>query len=367
MTVHWSYMKRILLILLACTVPAALLLSYWYWAGAGLPEIDEWDVATMHGQRIGSNHTTVTHATEGGRTVIKAAESMQMSIKRDGQDTNMAIDCRDTETPGGRLLDFEATASLGASPMRTSGKVVGNRLELQVESFGKTSRQTLDWPADAGGLLAPVLSLRAAPLKPGERRTVKHLNFDGQVYVTELVAEKEETVDLWKGDARLLKVNMIEHADSNIRDKTLDLNSTIWINSSGNALKTWNEQLDVAFIRVAPKVAIAPIETTFDLGKATVVKIDRPVPHIHDGKWVRYRIHLDGGDPAAAFPAAPSQEVKRIDEHTAEVTVRAVRPDASRPTGQSHFRRNENRDSPQPTRRPMTILRRITTFRATIR
>ncbi len=111
-------MKRALLIVLACVVPTAILLGYWYRPGGGLPELDDWDVATMRGQRIGRNHTTVTHANEGGRTVIKAAQSMQMSIKRYGEETEMAIDCRDTETPDGRLIDFEATVKVGASPMR---------------------------------------------------------------------------------------------------------------------------------------------------------------------------------------------------------------------------------------------------------
>jgi transglutaminase-like putative cysteine protease len=325
-------MKRLLLIFLAGTLPAAALLGYWYLParmgpGRGLTEFDDWEIATMHGQRIGSNHTTVTRASEDGRTVIKAAESMQMSIKRDGQDTKMAIDCRDTETSDGRLIDFEATMGLGNSPMRTTGKVVANRLEIEMESQGKTLRQSLDWPVDAGGFLAPILSLRTAPLKPGERRSVKHLNFDGQVHVTEFVAEKEEPVDLWKGSEKLLKVGMIEHVISNLRDTNQDLKSTIWINSSGDVLKSVNEQLGAAYYRVPRDVAVAPTEATFDLMAATEIKIDRPIPHIHDAKSVRYRIHLDGGDAAAAFPAGPSQEVKRIDEHTAEVTVRAIRPD----------------------------------------
>ena len=328
MAVDWSYMKRVLLIVLASSVPAAMLLGYWYRPGSGLPDIDDWDIATIQGQRIGRSHTTVTHASEGGRTVIKAAQSMQMTIKRYGEVTDMAIDCRDTETPDGRLIDFEATVTVGASPMRMSGKVVDNRLELQVESQGKMMQQTVDWPVDAGGFLAPVLSLRAAPLKPGERRTVKHLNFDGQVYVTELAAEKEESVDLWKASARLLKVNMVEHVDSNVRNTTQDIKSAVWINSSGDVLKSLNEQLNAAFFRVAPEVAIAQIEPTFDLGTATIVKVDRPIPHAHDTKLIRYQIHLDGSDPAEAFPAGPAQIVKRIDANTAEITVRAVRPDA---------------------------------------
>lgn len=238
MAVDWSYMKRVLLIILACSIPAAMLLGYWYRPGGELQEIDEWEVATMQGKRIGSNHTTVTHTIEDGRSLVKAAQSMQMVIKRSGQDTRMVVDCRDTETPDGRLLDFEATIGLGDAPIRTTGKVVGDRMELQIESQGKTVRQTLDWPRNAGGFLAPVLSLRAAPLKPGERRTLKHLNFDGQVYVTEFAAEKEEFVDLWRGTSQLLKVEMVEHVDLNPRDTSQDLKSAIWINSSGDVLKS---------------------------------------------------------------------------------------------------------------------------------
>jgi hypothetical protein len=113
-------MKRVLLIVLACMVPAAMLLGYWYRPGGGLPEIDDWDIATMHGQRIGRSHTTVTHASEGGRTLIKAAQSMQMTIKRYGEVTDMAIDCRDTETPDGRLIDFEAIVTVGGRLAKSS-------------------------------------------------------------------------------------------------------------------------------------------------------------------------------------------------------------------------------------------------------
>jgi hypothetical protein len=318
-------MKRVLLIVAACVVPALFALGYWFRPRA---EIDDWDIATIQGQRIGRIHTTVTHAAEGGQTVVRAAQSMQMSIKRYGEKTDMAVDCRDTETPDGRLIDFNATVNVGAAPMHTTGKVVDNRLELQIESEGKALRQAVNWPVDAGGFLAPVLSLRAVPLKSGERRTVKHLNFDGQVYLTELAAEKEEDVDLWKGRARLLKVNMVEHVDSKLRNTAQDIKSAVWIDSSGNILKSLNEQLGAAFFRVTPEVASAPIEPTFDLGMATVVKVDPAIAHAHDTKWIRYRIELEGADPSAAFPTGPSQEVKRIDEHTAEVTVRAVRPDA---------------------------------------
>jgi hypothetical protein len=289
-------------------------------------EFDEWEVATFQGQRIGHLHTTVRCVSESGQTRVKVSQSMQVSVRRFGDVTNMGVECSDNETPDGRLIDFESTANLGAAPMRTTGKVVGNRLEVQVESQGQKQTYSVAWPADAGGFLAPLLSLRAAPLKAGEKRTVKHVNFDGQISSDEMTAQKEEEVELWNGSRRLLKVDSIERIDSESLTKPPDIRGTLWTDSSGEPLKSWIGSLGITFYRVSEGEANTPVTAQFDLGKATLVKIEHPVRRPHDTKWIRYRIHLDGGDPLAAFPAGPSQEVKRIDEHTAEVTVRAIRP-----------------------------------------
>jgi transglutaminase-like putative cysteine protease len=91
--------------------------------------------------------------------------------------------------------------------------------------------------------------------------------------------------------------------------------------------------MNMETFRATREVALAknPL-ARLDLGEATLVKVDRAIPHAHDTKRVRYRIRLEDGDPVAAFPAGLSQEVTRIDEHTAEVTIRAIRP-RSRETG----------------------------------
>jgi len=62
------------------------------------------------------------------------------------------------------------------------------------------------------------------------------------------------------------------------------------------------------------------------LGFDVAIAVDRPLENAHDTKQVRYRVHLDGGDPAGVFNSGPSQLVKSIDPHTAEVTVYAIRP-----------------------------------------
>jgi transglutaminase-like putative cysteine protease len=304
-----------------------------------ISETDAWDLATIQGQRIGHCHTTVRLLNEGGRSVVKAAQNTQLSILRYGHVANMDVDYRDTETPDGRLIDFELISKMGAAPMHTTGKVVHDHLELQVDSQGQTQKHTVAWPADAGGLLAPTLSLRASPLRPGQRRTLKHLNFDGQVCTTELAAQKEEPVELFTGSRQLLRIDSVARINSDAKDKPPEIKGTLWTDPTGETMKTSVQQMGIAFYRVSAEVASLAADTSFDLGKATVIKIEGPIRRPHDTKWVRYQVHLDGGDPATIFPARPSQAVKRIDEHTAEITTRAARSiiadkiDEKSPTG----------------------------------
>jgi transglutaminase-like putative cysteine protease len=106
-----------------------------------------------------------------------------------------------------------------------------------------------------------------------------------------------------------------------------EIAGAVWTNAAGEVLKDWVKPMDMETYRVTREVALARTPLAkFDLGEATLVKVDRAIPHAHDAKRIRYRIQLQDGDPVDAFPAGLSQEVKRIDEHTAEVTVRAVRP-----------------------------------------
>ena len=42
-----------------------------------------------------------------------------------------------------------------------------------------------------------------------------------------------------------------------------------------------------------------------DLFASMMVKVDRPLPHAHQTKQVRYRVHLEGGDPASVFVTGP--------------------------------------------------------------
>jgi len=324
-----SSIRQFFRTILAWAVAGALLSGGLRAARAALPEFEAWDVAQIKGQRVGYAQTTLRLVEQSGRQVAKVRQVTKLSLQRFGQETAFEVDYSDNETPDGALIDFELVVKQGATPMRTTGKVVGDRLELQIESQAQKQSHSVAWPEGARGLLGPELSLRAESLKPGQRRTIKHLDMDNQAATTEMTAKKEEPVELPGGNFRLLKIDIVEHMAPNALGQRVDIPGAVWTNASGEVLKTWIKPMDMETCRVTKQVALAKTPLAkLDLGESTLVKVDRAIPHAHDTKQVRYRIRLEDGDPAAAFPSSLSQEVKRIDEHTVEVTVRAIRPGA---------------------------------------
>ncbi len=329
MTNH-SSVRRSFLAILSWSVAWTFLFDGLPPAIAKLPEFDAWDVIQIKGQRVGYTQTTLRLVEESGRQVAKLGQVTKLSLQRFGQETKMEMDYSDTETLEGVLVDFDLVVKQGTTPMRTTGKVVGNRLELQIQSQGQKQNHAVAWPAGAGGLLGAELSLRARPLKPGERRTVEYLNIDNHTCTTEMTARKEEPVELLGGTFQLLKIDMVERMAPNAQGQQLEFQGAVWTNPAGEVLKTWLKPMNMETFRATKEVALAKTPLAkLDLGEATQVKVERAIPHAHDSKRVRYRIRLDDGDPVAVFPAGPSQEVKRIDEHTAEVTVRAIRPSSA--------------------------------------
>lgn len=325
-----SLFRRFFLAFLAWGAAGTLLPNGLREAGATLPEFDVWDVVQVKGQRLGYAQTTLRLVEESGRQVAKVRQVTKFNLQRFGQETNIEMDYSDTESRDGALLDFELVMKQGPTPMQTTGKVVGNRLELQIQSQSQKQRPTVAWPAGAGGLLGAELSLLAKPLRPGERRIAEYLNIDNQTCTAEMTAEKEEPVELLGGTFRLLKIDMVERMAANAQGQRVELQGVVWTNATGEVLKKWIKPLNMETYRVTQEVALAKSPLAkFDLGEATLVKVDRAIPDAHDTKRIRYRIRLEDADPLAAFPAGLSQEVKRIDEHTAEVTVRAIRPGSS--------------------------------------
>ena len=121
-----------------------------------------------------------------------------------------------------------------------------------------------------------------------------------------MTAQKEEPVELPGGSFRLLKIDTVERMAPNAQGQRVEIQGAVWTNAAGEVLKTWIKPMNMETFRVTKEVALAKTPLAkLDLGEATLVKVDRAIPHAHDTKRVRYRIRLEDGDPVAAFPAGP--------------------------------------------------------------
>lgn len=291
---------------------------------ASKPVRDTWDVYTLHGKRIGYGHTTIRHEVEAGQAVVATQRRDHLSLKRDGQATELDMNTSSVETEPGRLIRFDTEMRLGPNPRRTVGQVRGDRLVIETTSVGvKPTRESIAWSPNTGGPFGVEQSLVRKPMQPGERRTLKELMVEfNQVADVELIAKRFEPTPMLHGAYDLLRIDVIWRLPDGQK-----IEGAIWTDRTGETLKGSSPAMGMDTYRVSKAEALDKVDAAeLDLLTSTIIKLPQPLPHAHQTKQVRYRVHLDGGDPAGVFTTGPNQTVKSIDAHTAEVTVFAIRP-----------------------------------------
>ena len=284
----------------------------------------------MQGTKIGYAQTTEEDAVEGDEQLVKITWSMQMHARRYGDTTQLSVRTVSWEHADGRLVRFESETQLGPEPTKLSGHVEGNNLKLETTTGQVRQTSTLAWPAETGGFAALEQSLRRLPLAPGERRSIRSLvPIVNQLGTTDLVARDYETTSLLDGEKRLLRVECSLRLPG-----AQPLNSVVWTDQAGEILKMLTPGIDQVNYRTTREVALAEASgPALDLGLSTSVRLAAPILRAHETTLVRYRVELADGDPAQVFPQGPSQQVRSLGPHLAEVTVRAIRPSDGRVAG----------------------------------
>lgn len=282
-----------------------------------------WEAYFLKGQRVGYGTTKVQPETKDGKEVLRIEASQRYAIRRFDQVLEQEIWLTSLETPQGELLEFSSTVRQGEQPVKTVGRAVGNRLEMLIMSAGKTMPVNLPWSAAIGGFYRIDGSLLQKPLTPGETRRLQVLvpgaNVVGEV---ELKAAGLESVALPGGSQELLRIEAV------LRLSGGAMRYTAWSDADGEVLRTvYHDALGLEMVRSTKDEALKPIpKSDFDLGWDVIVRLKRPLDDAHRRKSIRYRLTLADADPSALFAAGPGQEVRRLDDHQAEVVLRMVLP-----------------------------------------
>jgi hypothetical protein len=310
---------------------AALLL----WTFAGCParksapkndvlDRELWDACYIQGLRVGYMRTAYYRTSEADKPALRIEGVIHLTLMRFGQEIKQEISCATIETPEGQLLSCQSEMTTGSQTMRTTGRVAGEKLELETVSQGKKTGEVIAWKPQYGGFYALEESLARQPMQSGEMRTLQALIIGfNQLGTIELLARDWEDEPLLNGNYELLRIDTVVFFPNGQQMRQI-----AWSDRTGEILKTRSLPLEMETYRVSKAEALEKNETPqFDIGLSTAVKLDKPLPNPRDTKRVVYRVHLPGGDPAAAFLNSAAQKVTSFDPHTAELTVYAVRPD----------------------------------------
>lgn len=314
-----------------------------------------WEAYFMQDAKVGYGHTIVRTlpeteqpvvegpaAAKGEPTILEIDVTNLLAVTRFGERTEQQLHMKSVETADGRLLRFESQMKLGPTPLVTTGRVEGDRLVMETTTQGKTAESAIPWKDEYGGLAAVELSLRRNPLEPGKSRSLRSLQPGFyQPALVELKASQFEPVELLSGTYELLRI------DNKITfDNGQTIAGTMWTDRTGQVLKHRTNAMNLEVFRTTKARALEETEAVnLDLGFDLSVPVNRDLPRAHDTRRIRYRVRFEDGDPAGVFVSGPTQEVRPIDDHTAELIVRAIRP---QPSDEAESPERPAEDPPEP-------------------
>jgi hypothetical protein len=294
-------------------------------------EQETWDVVFLSGERVGHVHTSVFREPHPTGDVLRVQHKEVLTLRSNDNRIEASTTLTSVETPDGRLLEFTSVLPQGDTPMETTGRVVDDELRLEVGTGGKKTKVSLPWAPEFGGPYRVPGSLRNEPLSPGETRTLRYFDVGtNQLATRTLTAADFEETDLTAGSRRrLLRVE----SQTSIGGNTIK--STLWTDENGEIYKEQiTEMFNFVAVRATREEALQKVtRVDFDLGKLSAVPVERSLSSPHQTRRIVYRVHLESSDPARVFDTGVTQQVVPEDEHTALVTVYAVRPGDSASAG----------------------------------
>ncbi len=285
---------------------------------------ETWYAMFVEGSKVGYGRTAVTPLVEQGRELSKIEEQVSFSVSRNGQRTDEKIISTALETPAGELVRFQTEINAGPEPMITRGEVRDGQMQFVTLTTGKNLTSAIAWPGGIGGFKAAEESLARQPLQPGEARKLAGLMIGfNEIAQIELAAAAYEPTALLDHTEDLLRIQWTGTLpQGNV------LRAIWWADRQGEVVKMQLDALHQVTYRTTREVALADSgPARFDLLLSTTVPVNRSLEHPDTTRRIRYRVQLASGDPSRIFVDGLSQRVTPLDPHTAEIEVRAIRPD----------------------------------------
>lgn len=288
---------------------------------SALPTGETWQVHYLGDAKVGHGRMKVVRQDDG---LVRIESDEELTVDRGGSRVTQRVTLISIEKPHGELVRFESRANFGPVATISRGEVKANgTLHCETETQGKTVANALPWRREWGGFFATDQSLRREPMQPGQTRTLHALQpLLNQVGEVRLTAHDYEDASLLLGSRKLLRIECV------MKLSDVSFPVTFWTDAAGVTWKTFTPQLQQTSYRATRELALRESEAAkYDLFDNITIRVQTPLEKGHRSPRVVYRATLKSGDPVEAFVSDLGQAVRRIDAQTAEITVRAVRPD----------------------------------------
>lgn len=286
------------------------------------------DAANGKSTRIGHAQTTVHEVQENGQTLHRTTSVVHTAMQRAGQDISQDMTLTSWDSQDGSLVRFETRVSGAGGEIVSVGAVKDGKLNIDTTTLGRTQSQAIAWPVDAGGLFAAEQSLRRRPMQPGEERAVRGLMPLMNLPVTSTLKAKQwEEVESPQASGKrresLLRIDVMMKMNLGAQQ----LESVLWMDSRGAVVKTLVPSIGQESVRMSKEEALRQTaEQPYDLLIASTVPVKGNVEGLGARQQVTYRARLKNGAIRGLFSEGATQQVKLLDENTAEIVVTAMRP-----------------------------------------
>lgn len=281
--------------------------------------------------RVGYARSNTLNVKRDGRELIRSESDTTMLIKRFGQELKMKLTLATEETLEGELVSVEfKNENPPASYTRTTGKVIGDKLELEIENAKKVSKKSIAWDKANKSPAYQDRLLREKPVKTGEKQQFKVFLPEMNQVATVTITGRDptETTLLDGKKVKLQQVDITQSVLPGFVTKT-------WVDAEGHTVKSSTGGFfgsDMSSYRVSREEALKEISgAELDIAIDTLIKIQPPIQRAHESQEIVYQVTVKGHDPAVEIPAGDTQRIKATGPETAELTVTSLRPTAAVP------------------------------------
>ena len=281
-------------------------------------EYDLWFSIELDGRRLGFEHAQRTLTKDGEWA---ARNRQQITLQRDGDAALQSLTTKSWEDESGCLLRFEAEYDSSGERTTARGKVADDQLQVETQTGGRPTNQSVAWPADGQGLSAPIRWLRRTKPQPG----------DSGAFVTFAPFLNRVTDVVWTAVASDASEPSVEAAPVRVELVTrlrgvpgVELSQTIWLDAQGSPIRMADRATGLEWRRVTRDQAVADVDPSgvnWNVWAAAPLEGDMP-PEPRNRSWIRYRVHMDSGSPLARFRSSARQKTTPVDEHTIEIVAR---------------------------------------------